>query len=232
MTTRPPRPGEVDGVDYFFVDRDRFLAARDAGELLEWAEYSGHLYGTPRAQVEGPLAAGEDVLLDIELRGAEQVKAAFPEAVLVFVAPPSLEVLAARLRGRGDTGDEQVARRLAVAREQIAAGPGLVRPHRGQRRPGAGHRRGRRYTDVSHTPWKSFMMIEPPIETVLQRTENRFALVVLAARRARQINAYFHQLGDGLGSYVPPQVHSLSRKPLSIAFEEIAADKVIIDRGE
>ena len=76
------------------------------------------------------------------------------------------------------------------------------------------------------------MMIEPPIETVLERTGNRFALVVLAARRARQINAYFNQLGDGLGSYVPPQVHSLSRKPLSIAFEEIAADKVIIDRGE
>jgi guanylate kinase len=120
MTTRPPRPGEVEGTDYFFVDRDRFLTARDAGELLEWAEYSGHLYGTPRAQVEGPLAAGEDVLLDIELLGAEQVKAAFPEAVLVFIAPPSLEALEARLRGRGDTGGEQVARRLAVAGKQIA----------------------------------------------------------------------------------------------------------------
>ncbi len=76
------------------------------------------------------------------------------------------------------------------------------------------------------------MMIEPPIETVLQRTENRFTLVVLAARRARQINAYFNNLGNGLGSHVPPQVHSLSRKPLSIAFEEIAADKVIVDKGE
>ena len=76
------------------------------------------------------------------------------------------------------------------------------------------------------------MMIEPPIETVLAKTENRFTLVVLAARRARQINAYFHQLGDGLGAYVPPQVHSLSRKPLSIAFEEIAADKVVVDKGE
>ena len=76
------------------------------------------------------------------------------------------------------------------------------------------------------------MMIEPPIETVLERTENRFTLVVLAARRARQINAYFNNLGDGFGSYVPPQVHSLSRKPLSIAFEEIAADKVVIDKGE
>jgi DNA-directed RNA polymerase subunit omega len=76
------------------------------------------------------------------------------------------------------------------------------------------------------------MMIEPPIETVLERTENRFTLVVLAARRARQINAYFNQLGEGLGSYVPPQVHSLSRKPLSIAFEEIAAEKVTVDSGE
>jgi len=76
------------------------------------------------------------------------------------------------------------------------------------------------------------MMIEPPIETVLARTQNRFTLVVLAARRARQINAYFNNLGDGLGAYVPPQVHSLSRKPLSIAFEEIAADKVVVDKGE
>jgi DNA-directed RNA polymerase subunit omega len=72
-------------------------------------------------------------------------------------------------------------------------------------------------------------MIEPPIETVLERTDTRFTLVVLAARRARQINAYFNQLGEGLGGYVPPQVHSLSRKPLSIAFEEIAADKVVVD---
>ena len=76
------------------------------------------------------------------------------------------------------------------------------------------------------------MMIEPPIETVLARTGNRFTLVVLAARRARQINAYFQQLGEGFGNYVPPQVHSLSRKPLSIAFEEIAADKVAVDKGE
>jgi len=120
MTTRPPRPGEVDGSDYFFVSREHFLATRDAGGLLEWAEYSGQLYGTPRSQVEGPLAAGEDVLVDIELLGAQQVKEAFPEALLVFIAPPSLEVLEARLRGRGDTGADQVARRLAVAAGQIA----------------------------------------------------------------------------------------------------------------
>jgi guanylate kinase len=125
MTTRPPRPGEADGVAYHFVDRERFLAARDGGELIEWAEYSGHLYGTPRAPVERARAAGEDVLLDIELLGAEQVKAAFPEALLVFVEPPSLEVLEARLRGRGDTGEEQIARRLAAARWQMERARGL-----------------------------------------------------------------------------------------------------------
>ncbi|MEX2323197.1 MAG: DNA-directed RNA polymerase subunit omega [Acidimicrobiia bacterium] len=75
-------------------------------------------------------------------------------------------------------------------------------------------------------------MIEPPIETVLARTGERFTLVVLAARRARQINSYFNQLGDGMGSNIPPQVHSLSDKPLSIALEEIAADKVVVDSGE
>ena len=76
------------------------------------------------------------------------------------------------------------------------------------------------------------MMLEPPIETVLGRTGERFTLGVLAARRARQINAYFNQLGEGIGGYIPPQVHSLSRKPLSIAFEEIAADKVVVDVDE
>lgn len=75
-------------------------------------------------------------------------------------------------------------------------------------------------------------MIDPPIERVLEKTQNRFTLVVLAARRARQINAYFNQLGEGLGSFVPPQVHSLSRKPLSIALEEIAEDKVVVEPGE
>ena len=76
------------------------------------------------------------------------------------------------------------------------------------------------------------MMIDPPIERVLDKTDSRFTLVVLAARRARQINAYFNQLGDGLGSYVPPQVHSLSRKPLSIALEEIAEGKVVVEPEE
>lgn len=125
MTTRPARPGETDGVDYHFVDRDEFIAAREAGDLLEWAEYSDHLYGTPRAPVEAALAAGEDILLDIEVLGAEQVKEAFPAALLVFIEPPSLEELEARLRGRGDTDEEQITRRLEVARWQMERARGL-----------------------------------------------------------------------------------------------------------
>lgn len=119
MTTRPPRPGEVDGVDYRFVDRATFEAAVAAGEMVEWARYSGHLYGTPKAAIEGPLSEGADVLLDIEIVGARQVKDAFPEALMVYVLPPSLEALEARLRGRGDTDEEAMRRRLEVAEWQI-----------------------------------------------------------------------------------------------------------------
>ncbi|MCJ7725853.1 MAG: guanylate kinase [Acidimicrobiia bacterium] len=119
MTTRPPRPDETEGVDYRFVDRETFQAAVDHGELVEWAEYSGHLYGTPKAAIEGPLAAGDDVLLDIEIIGARQVKDAFPEALMIYVLPPSMDSLEARLRGRGDTPEDAVARRLAVANWQI-----------------------------------------------------------------------------------------------------------------
>ena len=120
MTTRRARPSETDGIDYFFVSRDEFEEAVAAGELLEWAEYGGHLYGTPRSAVMAQLDAGNDVLLDIENDGAGQVKRAFPEAVLVFLVPPSLQELERRLRDRGDTTDEEVSKRLAVAESQIA----------------------------------------------------------------------------------------------------------------
>jgi guanylate kinase len=124
-TTRPPRRGEVDGVAYHFVDRSTFHKAVADGDLVEWAEYSGHLYGTPRQFVEAHLAAGEDVLLDIEVRGAQQAREAFPDAVLIFLDPPSAEALEERLRRRGDTSGEQVRKRLAVAREQMSEARGL-----------------------------------------------------------------------------------------------------------
>jgi guanylate kinase len=118
-TTRPPRAGEVDGVDYHFVGHQRFQELIDSGALLEWATYAGYRYGTPRGPVETAVAAGSVVVLDIEVQGALQVKAHDPRALLVFLLPPSLEELERRLRGRGTESDEAVARRLARAREEL-----------------------------------------------------------------------------------------------------------------
>lgn len=119
LTTRGARPGERDGVDYRFVDRDEFERSIHNGDLIEWAEYDQHLYGTPRQAVERHLSGGEDVLLDIEVQGAAQVKTAYSEAILIFIAPPSMEELERRLRRRGDTDDADIGRRLRIARRQL-----------------------------------------------------------------------------------------------------------------
>lgn len=119
-TTRSRRPGEEDGVDYVFVDRATFEEGIAVGGFLEWAEYSGYLYGTRRDQVLAHLDRGEHVLLDIENDGAGQVKRAYPEAVLVFILPPSMAELERRLRSRGDTSEADIEKRLAVAQSQIA----------------------------------------------------------------------------------------------------------------
>lgn len=120
-TTRTPRPGEVDGREYFFVSGDRFDELVATGGLLEWAEFAGNRYGTPRAPVEERLDAGHAVALEIELAGARQVRRAIPEARLVFLAPPSWADLASRLSGRGTEDPAAIERRLAVARTELAA---------------------------------------------------------------------------------------------------------------
>ena len=118
MTTRPAREHERDGVDYRFVSREEFTNLIEAAALLEWAQYAEHLYGTPRAAVVDTLAIGTNVLLDIEVNGAVQVMDMYPEALTIFIKPPSLEVLEARLRGREDTGEYAIEGRLAVAEMQ------------------------------------------------------------------------------------------------------------------
>lgn len=118
-TTRRPRPGETDGVEYHFVDQQRFDEMVSAGDLLEWATYGANSYGTPRQPVGESIARGDDVLLDIENDGAMQVKAAVPEAVTVFILPPNPESLLGRLTGRGDTTGADLEARLAVVQEQI-----------------------------------------------------------------------------------------------------------------
>ncbi len=123
VTTREPRPGEVDGVDYLFVPDEQFQRLIDQGALLEWAEIHGGLHrsGTPAAPVRAAQAAGRPVLIEVDLAGARAVKQAMPEATTVFLAPPNWEALEARLSGRGTESAEAMARRLQTARAELAA---------------------------------------------------------------------------------------------------------------
>jgi guanylate kinase len=123
VTTRPKRDYEVDGVHYNFVSRAEFERMVADGHLLEWAEFAGNMYGTPRAPVEARIAVGIPVLLKIDLQGARQVRNAMPEALLVFLAPPSPEELKRRLVGRGTEDEETLRRRLQHADEELAAEP-------------------------------------------------------------------------------------------------------------
>jgi guanylate kinase len=120
-TTRKPRPGERHGIHYFFVEDEEFDKLIANGELLEWAEFAGNRYGTPRKAVLDRLAAGEPVLLEIDLQGARQVRESMAEAELVFLAPPSWDELVRRLTGRGTEAPEVIERRLAAARVELAA---------------------------------------------------------------------------------------------------------------
>lgn len=117
-TTRPPRPGEVDGQDYYFVTRETFEAMIARGEMLEYDEHAKNYYGTPKAQVEEKQKKGH-VLLDIEPNGARNVKNNYPEAVLIFIMPPSVEELERRLRGRNDTPEDQITIRMERAKWEM-----------------------------------------------------------------------------------------------------------------
>ena len=120
-TTRSPREGERDGESYFFHSRHRFDGLVAEGGLLEWAEFAGNCYGTPRAPVEQQLAQGRPVLLEIELEGARQVRRSFPSGFQIFLAPPSFEELERRIRGRGTDAEEAIQRRLTRAQEELKA---------------------------------------------------------------------------------------------------------------
>ena len=120
VTTRKPRPNEVDGKAYFFVDLDRFREMVENDELLEHAEYVANSYGTPRAYVEKKLDEGMNVLLDIEVQGARQVHEKMPDAVMIFIIPPSMEILEQRLRGRGTDSERKIEARLIRAKQEYA----------------------------------------------------------------------------------------------------------------
>lgn len=119
MTTRKPRPGEVDGKDYFFVSEDRFKEAINQGELLEYNKYVGHYYGTPVAPVKKMLEAGQDVLLEIDVNGAEKVREKMPDGVFIFLTPPDLHTLHLRLEHRGTEPEDVICGRIQQARKEI-----------------------------------------------------------------------------------------------------------------
>ena len=237
VTTRRPRPGEVDGREYHFVDDGEFDRLIASGALLEWARFAGHRYGTPRAPLDEKLEAGVACLLEIDVAGARQVKRAAPAARLVFLAPPSWDELVRRLTGRGTEPPEVLARRLAAAEDELAAAEEFeitlvntsvqdvsqqlidlmeqcVLSSKAALLP-----QGRQ--NVAGTQGADGI-INPPIDELLDVVDSKYRLVIMAAKRARQINAYYSQLGEGLLEYVGPLVETRSQeKPLSISLREI-----------
>jgi guanylate kinase len=123
VTTRSPRDGEIDGKNYYFISRNKFEQLVAQGEFLEWAEFAGNYYGTPREGVLKQIRAGKTVVLEIELEGARQIRASFPSALSIFILPPSFEELEQRIRNRGQDSSEAIARRLQCAQEEIKAAP-------------------------------------------------------------------------------------------------------------
>ncbi len=118
-TTRSPRDGEVDGKDYYFISRSKFQRLIEEGEFLEWAEFAGNLYGTPRKPVINLMESGNSVLLEIELEGARQIRATFPELLSIFILPPTFNELEKRIRGRRKDSEDAISRRLQRAKEEI-----------------------------------------------------------------------------------------------------------------
>jgi guanylate kinase len=121
VTTRSPRPGEIDGKNYYFISLSKFEQLIAQGEFLEWAEFAGNYYGTPREAVLKQISSGKLVVLEIELEGARQIRASFPSAISIFILPPSFDELEKRIRNRAQDSEEAIARRLRCAQEEIKA---------------------------------------------------------------------------------------------------------------
>ena len=165
FTTRPPRPGELDGRDYHFVDAAAFRAMIARQEFLEWAEVHGNFYGTSKKWITERLATGHDVLLEIDWQGAQQVRSAFPGTIGIFILPPSMEELTRRLTGRGTDSAEVIARRLAAAQ-----------------------------AEMRHVGEFDYVIINDSLEQALDdlRAVVRASRLTLAAQRARHAGLFAH----------------------------------------
>ena len=229
-TTRAPREGETEGVQYHFVDRPTFEDMRDRGLFLEWAEVHGELYGTSRAEYDRAATDGVDLLLDLDVQGAAQVRKAFPDAVTVFILPPSYTELERRLRGRGAENEGNFRRRLQAAGEELSLyravrlrdrqrrprpqrrepqghHPGRALPHQPRRAPGAENP-----GDVSPEQGEMTSMTH----LILPKdVDSKFRFITVAAQRAKQLQ-----------NGAKPRVEARSRKPTRIAMQEVLAEAV------
>ena len=207
VTTRAPRSFERDGIDYRFVSEDEFDRMAGSGELLEWAEIFGHRSGTPAGPVRATMAEGGDVLLELDVQGARQVREVVPEAVLVCSSPLDQDSSAvARPRNR-DGG--RARRRLSKAEwelgerelfDQVVVNDDAERA--------AGEVAAIIGASPRHPRKDRPTMIEPKIDELLSQVDSKYTLVTLAAKRAREINSYYNQLGEGRAEFVPPLVES------------------------
>ncbi len=260
-TTRPPRPGEVDGEHYYFVDDAGIRPARRRGRAARARDRAQRITDTAlRADpIEEALAAGRTVLLEIDLQGARQVRAAEPSATMVFLLPPSWDELVLRLVGRGTEDDEERARRLRTAKGELAAQNEfdyrvvndevasaarevveLVKaPARSDLSAPVGA--APLSIDIRRTTPGGFAMagtnqgiIDPPIDSLLEKVDSKYQLVIYASKRARQINDYYSDLHEGnLFDNVGPLVDStVEDKPLTIALHEIHEDKLRLRSAE
>ena len=213
-----------------------------AGELLEWAEFAGNKYGTPAEPVRDRLERGLPTLLEIDLAGARQVREAMKDdALLVFLKPPSWAELVRRLTGRGTEPPEVVERRLAVAKEELAAAgefdvtlvnTSVDEVCRQMVTLIVSLVKSVRKANVAATQGAAGI-INPPIDELLEIVDSKYRLVILAAKRARQINAYYSQLGEGLLEYVGPLVETrVQEKPLSIALRETREGMLKVEQLE
>ena len=253
-TTRSPRPGEVDGVHYLLRRRrassTAMVAARRAARVGRRARPQPVRHAAP-ARRGARWPPGKPALLEIDLQGARQVRESMPDAHFVFLAPPSLDELVRRLVGRGTEDAEERERRLATARVELAAAGG-VRPGDRERRRAPGDRRARPLDGhPDQVGWPASP--QPPLTlgrspcpepsppprasptrpstTCSKRADSKYALVIFAAKRARQINAYYSQLNEGLFEYVGPLVDTRPQeKPLSVAMREIDAGLLTSER--
>ena len=235
-TTRRQREGEEDGREYYFLSDDEFQARVDTDAFEEHVCFAGGRYGTLKAEVDRLLGEGRNVILELEVEGSFAIRRRRPDACLIFIDAP-LDELDRRLKGRATEMAGEIEMRLAIANAAGAGARSAVRPRDPERRRSSGRRRAATLRCGRRSPGRAAArrrndssrgsMIYPKLDDLTQVVPSKYALVIIAAKRARQLNAYHHMLGEGVVEDVaPPLVDSRSKNYLTMSLEEVAQDRL------